>query len=36
MFKEWMKKFVALLTNEKGKTAMNKWQNDDTAIFRAL
>ena len=24
-----MKKFVALLTKEKGKTAMNEWENDN-------
>ena len=36
MFKEWIKKFVALLTDDKGKTAMNKWENDDTAILRTL
>ena len=30
-----MKKFVALLTKEKGKTAMNEWENDDSDILRA-
>ena len=29
-----MNKFIALLTKEKGKTAMNKWKKD--AIVRAL
>ena len=27
---------VALLTQEKGKTAMNEWENDDSDILRAL
>ena len=31
-----MKKFVALLTKEKGKTAMSEYENDDCDIFRAL
>ena len=31
-----MKKFVALLTKEKGKTAMNEWENGDFEILRAL
>ena len=31
-----MKKFVALLTKEKGKTAMNEWENDDSDILQAL
>ena len=31
-----MKKFVALLTKEKGKTAKNEWENDDSDILRAL
>ena len=31
-----MKKFIALLTKEKGKTAMNEWENDDADILRAL
>ena len=26
---------VALLTKEKGKTAMNEWENDDSDILRA-
>ena len=30
-----MKKFVALLTKEKGKTAMNEWENDDSDILWA-
>ena len=30
-----MKKFVTLLTKEKGKTAMNEWENDDSDILRA-
>ena len=28
-----MKKFVALLTKEKGKTAMNEWVNDESDIL---
>ena len=32
----WKNKFVALLTKEKGKTAMNKWENDDSDILQAL
>ena len=28
-----MKKFVALLTKEKGKTAMNEWENDEFDIL---
>ena len=31
-----MKKFIALLTKEKGKTAMNHWEHDDSDIFRTL
>ena len=31
-----MKKFVALLTEEKGKTAMNEWENDDSDKRQAL
>ena len=31
-----MKKFVALLAKEKGKTAMNEWENDDSDILWAL
>ena len=31
-----MKKFVALLTKEKGKVAMNEWENDGSDILRAL
>ena len=31
-----MKKFVALQTKEKGKTAMNEWENNDSDILRAL
>ena len=31
-----MKKFVALLTKEKGETATNEWENDDSDILRAL
>ena len=30
-----MKKFVALLTKEKRKTAMNEWENDDSDILWA-
>ena len=30
-----MKKFIALLTKEKGKTVMNDWEHDFD-IFRAL
>ena len=29
MFQEWMKKFVALLTKEKGLMTKNEWENDD-------
>ena len=29
-------KFVALLTKEKRKIAINEWQNDDSNIFQAL
>ena len=36
LFKEQMKKFVALLTKEKGKTALNEWENDDSDILQAL
>ena len=31
-----MQKFVALQIKEKGKTAMNQWENDDTDKLRAL
>ena len=31
-----MKKFVALLTKEKGKTGMNKWENDVSDIVQSL
>ena len=31
-----MKKFVALLTKEKGKVAMNEWENDGSDILRVL
>ena len=31
-----MKKFVALLTKEKGKTAINEWENNDSDIIRVL
>ena len=31
-----MGKFVAFLTKEKGKTAMNEWKNDDSEILWAL
>ena len=31
-----MKKFAALLTKEKGKTAMNEWENDDSGVNQAL
>ena len=31
-----MKKFVGLLTNEKGKTAMNEWENDGSNKLGAL
>ena len=34
--KEQMKKFVALLTKKKGKTARNEWENDDSDILQAL
>ena len=30
-----MKKFVALITKEKGKTAMSEWGSDDSDILRA-
>ena len=36
LFQEWMKKFIALLTKEKGKMAINKWENDDSDILQAL
>ena len=36
MFKEWMKKFVASLTKEKGKMAVNECGNVDFDIFWAL
>ena len=35
-FKEWMKKFVALVTKEKGKVAMNEWENDCSGMLQAL
>ena len=31
-----MKKFVELLTKEKGKSGMNEWENDDSDKHRAL
>ena len=31
-----MKKFVALPTKEKGRTAMNNWENNDSEILWAL
>ena len=31
-----MKRFVRLLTKEKGKTDMNEWENDDSDKRRAL
>ena len=31
-----MKKLVALRTKEKGKMAMNKWENGDSEDFQAL
>ena len=31
-----MKKFVPLLTKEKGRTAMNEWENDDSDILQAF
>ena len=31
-----MKKFVALVTKEKGKTAINEWENNDSNKLRAL
>ena len=31
-----MKKFVALVTKEKGKTAINEWENNDSDKLRAL
>ena len=34
LFKEWMKKFVALLI--KKKTAKNEWENDDSDFLQAL
>ena len=36
LFKEWIKKFVTLITNEKGKTAMNERENNDSEILWAL
>ena len=36
LFKEQMKKFVALVTKEKGKTAINEWENNDSNKLRAL
>ena len=36
LFKEWLKKFVELLTKEKGKTATNEWENHDSDILQAL
>ena len=36
LFKEGKKKFVALLTKEKGKLARNEWENDDCDILQAL
>ena len=36
LFKEQMKKFVALVTKEKGKTAINEWENNDSDKLRAL
>ena len=36
LFKEWLKKFVALVTKEKGKMTVNKWENDDSDILWAL
>ena len=36
LFKEHMKKFVALLTKEKGKTAINERENNDSDIIRVL
>ena len=34
--KEWIKKFIALLTKRKEKSAMNKWENDASDILLAL
>lgn len=31
-----MKKFIALLTQEKVKTAMNDWENDDSDILQVI
>ena len=31
-----MKKLIALLIKEKGKTIMNEWENHDSGILRAL
>ena len=31
-----MKKFVALVTKEKGKVAMNEWENDCSGMLQAL
>ena len=31
-----MKKFFALITKEKGKTAINEWVNDDFDVLQAL
>ena len=31
-----MKKFVALLTEEKGKIAMKEWENDECDILQAV
>ena len=31
-----MKKFVALVTKEKGKVAMNEWENDFSGMLQAL
>ena len=36
LFKKWMKKFIALLTKEKGKTAINEYANDDPGILRTF
>ena len=33
MFQEWMKKFVALLTKEKGLMTKNEWENDDSGFL---
>ena len=32
LFKEWIKKSVALLTKEKGKMAKNEWENDEAFL----